>query len=94
MAQVLLTPASISAKTRCNSDCLVGTSFNRISVGTTIPRSPADFTFVRDLYGVALRTLADGVLYAAGWDGRGRADFMYTRGRHLERLFGNRFTRA
>jgi chromosome segregation ATPase len=49
--------------------------------------------FVRDLYGVALRTLADGVLYAAGWDGRGRADFLYTRGRHLERLFGNRFTR-
>jgi hypothetical protein len=42
--------------------------------------------FVRDEYGVALRTLVDGVLYAAGWDGEGsRKDFMVQKVRRSRR---------
>jgi chromosome segregation ATPase len=49
--------------------------------------------FMRDHYAVALRTLADGVLYAAGWTGANRDDFMWANGDRLEDLFEHRFAR-
>jgi hypothetical protein len=51
--------------------------------------------FVRDQQGVALRTLVDGVLYAAGWNGDDwRETFMLHNSARLVVMFGNRFTEA
>jgi hypothetical protein len=47
------------------------------------------------IYGVALRTLVDGILYAAGWNGEDyREDFMAQNAGRIVVMFGNRFTLA
>jgi FtsZ-binding cell division protein ZapB len=48
---------------------------------------------VRDQHGVALHTLVDGVLYAAGWNGEdSREEFMALNSARLRVMFGNRFS--
>jgi hypothetical protein len=48
---------------------------------------------VRDQYAIALRTLVDGVLHLAGWNGAlKRADFIWATGPALLGFFGNAFT--
>jgi vacuolar-type H+-ATPase subunit I/STV1 len=49
--------------------------------------------FVRDHYGVALRTLVDGVLFDAGWNGfDDRAAFVFRNERQIVRAFGYQFS--